>query len=77
MGTLKGFPNPPAPGSGRQRRVPPTASNQAQTPVELGYRMPAEWEPHAATFLSWPLERADWPGKLAPIARRFIDPTDQ
>src|SRR5438309_4509915 len=26
----------------------------AQTPVALGYRMPAEWEPHAATWLSWP-----------------------
>ena len=25
-----------------------------RTPVELGYRMPAEWEPHAATWLSWP-----------------------
>ena len=25
-----------------------------QTPVVLGYRMPAEWEPHAATWLSWP-----------------------
>jgi agmatine deiminase len=24
------------------------------TPRELGYRMPAEWEPHAATWLSWP-----------------------
>ena len=27
------------------------------TPAALGYRMPAEWEPHAATWLSWP--RAD------------------
>src|ERR1043165_1700929 len=27
---------------------------QQQTPAELGYRMPAEWEPHAATWLSWP-----------------------
>jgi agmatine deiminase len=26
----------------------------SQTPAELGYRMPAEWEPHAATWLSWP-----------------------
>jgi len=25
-----------------------------QTPAQLGYRMPAEWEPHAATWLSWP-----------------------
>jgi agmatine deiminase len=26
----------------------------ANTPCELGYRMPAEWHPHAATWLSWP-----------------------
>ena len=26
----------------------------AQTPAALGYRMPAEWEPHIATWLSWP-----------------------
>ena len=30
-------------------------------------RMPAEWEPHAATWLAWPHEPEDWPGKLAPI----------
>jgi agmatine deiminase len=29
--------------------------------------MPAEWEPHAATWLAWPHERSDWPGKFAPI----------
>lgn len=29
--------------------------------------MPAEWEPHEATWLAWPHHRADWPGKLAPI----------
>lgn len=28
--------------------------NGAQTPTALGYRMPAEWEPHTATWLSWP-----------------------
>ncbi len=32
-----------------------------------GFRMPAEWEPHAATWLAWPHERSDWPGKFAPI----------
>jgi agmatine deiminase len=26
----------------------------SQTPAALGYRMPAEWEPHIATWLSWP-----------------------
>jgi agmatine deiminase len=36
-------------------------------PRDLGFRMPAEWEPHAATWIAWPHERRDWPGKLAPI----------
>ena len=39
----------------------------SETPAALGYRMPAEWEPHAATWLAWPHERRDWPGKLAAI----------
>jgi agmatine deiminase len=30
-------------------------------------RMPAEWEPHAATWLAWPHHRGDWPGKFEPI----------
>jgi len=29
--------------------------------------MPAEWEPHAATWLAWPHYRGDWPGKFDPI----------
>jgi len=29
--------------------------------------MPAEWEPHEATWLAWPHERTDWPGKFAAI----------
>jgi agmatine deiminase len=36
-------------------------------PRELGYRMPAEWEPHDATWLAWPHNREDWPGKFQPI----------
>jgi agmatine deiminase len=39
----------------------------AETPAALGFRLPAEWEPHAATWLAWPHERSDWPGKFAPI----------
>ena len=31
------------------------------------FRMPAEWEPHEATWLGWPHNRADWPGRFAPI----------
>src|SRR5262245_44034078 len=30
-------------------------------------RMPAEWEPHAATWLAWPHYQNDWPGKFEPI----------
>ena len=37
------------------------------SPAALGYRMPAEWEPQRATWLAWPHNRSDWPGKFAPI----------
>jgi agmatine deiminase len=37
------------------------------TPRALGYRMPAEWEPHEATWLAWPHNPEDWPGKFQPI----------
>jgi len=37
------------------------------TPRERRFRMPAEWEPHEATWLAWPHEKSDWPGKFAPI----------
>jgi agmatine deiminase len=29
--------------------------------------MPAEWEPHSATWLAWPHYHGDWPGKFEPI----------
>ena len=31
------------------------------------YRLPAEWEPHAATWIGWPHNVSDWPGKFPPI----------
>jgi agmatine deiminase len=31
------------------------------------WRMPAEWRPHRATWLAWPHNARDWPGKFAPI----------
>lgn len=37
------------------------------TPASLGFQMPAEWEPHEATWIAWPHHRMDWPGKFAPI----------
>src|SRR6202162_5683894 len=47
-------------------RVKPARENLS-TPFERGFGMPAEWEPHTATWLSWPHEKTDWPGKFAPI----------
>ena len=43
------------------------ALTDAQTPRALAYRMPAEWEPHEATWLAWPHNPEDWPGKFAAI----------
>ena len=37
------------------------------TPQELGYRMPAEWDRHQATWLAWPHNPEDWPGKFQSI----------
>ncbi len=38
-----------------------------KTPAALGFRMPAEWEPHEATWIAWPHNRTDWPGKIFAI----------
>jgi agmatine deiminase len=35
--------------------------------------MPAEWAPHAATWLAWPHNEADWPGAFAPIPGVFVE----
>jgi agmatine deiminase len=40
---------------------------EIEAPASLGFRMPAEWEPHLATWIAWPHERSDWPGKFEPI----------
>jgi agmatine deiminase len=40
---------------------------------EMVGRMPAEWEPHRATWLGWPHELTDWPGKFAPILWAFAE----
>ena len=44
-----------------------TDPTPTETPAALGYRMPAEWEPQAATWLAWPHRRSDWPGRFSPI----------
>jgi agmatine deiminase len=44
------------------------------SPAAQGYRWPAEWEPHAATWISWPHNHDTWPGKfelIPPIFARW------
>jgi agmatine deiminase len=38
-----------------------------KTPQSLGFAMPAEWERHESTWIGWPHNRTDWPGKIRPI----------
>jgi len=44
-----------------------------QTPRELGFSMPAEWEKHEATWLAWPHNTTDWPGKMGAIQWVFAE----
>jgi agmatine deiminase len=38
-----------------------------------GFRMPAEWEPHHASWIAWPSNKEDWPGKFAPIPWVYVE----
>ena len=48
-------------------------SHPTKTPRQLGYRMPAEWEPHEATWLAWPHNPEDWPGKFQSIPWLYVE----
>ncbi|HEV2196988.1 MAG TPA: agmatine deiminase family protein [Candidatus Acidoferrum sp.] len=50
-----------------------TSASAPSTPRALGFRMPAEWEPHEATWLGWPHEVTDWPGKFPVIPWAFAE----
>ncbi|MGD9764766.1 MAG: agmatine/peptidylarginine deiminase [Candidatus Binatia bacterium] len=43
------------------------------SPAAQGFRMPAEWERHAATWLSWPHKEASWPGMFARIPAIWME----
>jgi agmatine deiminase len=47
--------------------MPPSKKVPSAVPADLGYTMPAEWEPHEATWLGWPHNAGDWPGKFEVI----------
>lgn len=41
-------------------------------PASEGYRMPAEWEPHAGTWMGWPQRPDNWREGAAPAQRAFV-----
>jgi len=47
------------------------ATNRTGPP--RGAAMPAEWEPHEATWIAWPHAAGDWPGRFGPIPWAFAD----
>jgi agmatine deiminase len=49
------------------KNMPAKVSMSGDERAAQGLRMPAEWEPHDATWLAWPHHRDDWPGKFEPI----------
>ncbi len=51
--------------------LPSNANSDSATPASLGFRMPAEWEPQVAVWLSWPHNKKTWPGYFRPIPAKF------
>jgi len=41
------------------------------TPAKDGFRMPAEWEPHAGTWMLWPERPDNWRANAAPAQRAY------
>jgi len=45
----------------------------SESPAALGYRMPAEWELHSATWLTWPHNPETWPGQnMQKVEKEFL-----
>ena len=52
--------------------VQPVVQTQP-VPSRLGYRMPAEWEPHQATWLAWPTDLKTWPEELKEVEASYVE----
>ena len=59
--------------SQRASGASPETRTRGRIPAALGYRMPAEWEPHRATWLVWPHNRADWDVKMSAIDWSYVE----
>lgn len=56
--------------SAKKSKVP-SPKSKPETPAALGFRMPAEWEPQEAVWLSWPHNYDSWPGQFRPVPYAF------
>jgi agmatine deiminase len=43
-----------------------------ETPAALGFHMPAEWRPHAATWLTWPKDPETWPDRVSLVEEIYL-----
>jgi agmatine deiminase len=53
-----------------------TAPLSPDTPKELGYRMPAEWEHHEGTWLAWPYDPMTFPKRVRKVEQRYLEIID-
>jgi agmatine deiminase len=51
----------------------PSSSEATSSPLELGFTLPAEWTPHAATWTSWPADNEVWFGQLEGVRLEFAE----
>ena len=59
----------------RNDRIPKQAGASGLPQLKQAGRlvMPAEWAPHRATWLAWPHNRNDWPGKLSAVSWCYVE----
>ena len=43
------------------------------TPLKLGFKMPAEWETHSATWLAWPHDKITFPDRIEEVEKKFVE----
>src|SRR5437867_3577310 len=48
-----------------------TTANR-KTPAQLGFQMPAEWQPHVSTWLTWPKDPETWPGRVEQVEEIYL-----
>ena len=46
--------------------------SQLKTPAALGFSMPAEWNPHQATWLTWPKDPETWPDRVTHVEEIYL-----